>query len=105
LLASLQSSNAQLSDAVESRRKALSTIETETSQLMAQTRQGRADSEEVNKRAKTLGYQVERLQEGTDELKATLDGYTKRTNDARNLAIGAGYVLEKFEEDANNNSQ
>lgn len=73
---------------------------------MAQTRQGRADSEEVNKRAKTLGYQVERIQEGTDELKATLDGYTKRTNDARALALGAGYVLEKFEdEDADNNSQ
>ncbi|KDQ20764.1 hypothetical protein BOTBODRAFT_50829 [Botryobasidium botryosum FD-172 SS1] len=99
LLSSLRSTNIQLLQKVENERRALALIQERATQLAEQTRQGRETAEEVNRAAKSLGYQVQQLEGGVEVMSERLEGYQKRTQNAKELVKG-GYILEESSDES-----
>ena len=95
MLSSLTETSARLTEALAPQIKALPRIDSRRLHLTDLTRSGRGEANMLNQRAKTSSYQVERLEEGTERLDITLEGYRKRMDDVERAVDGL-YTLEPY---------
>ena len=95
MLSSLTETNARLTEALAPQTKALPHLDSRRMYLTELTRRGRGEANMLNQRAKTSSYQVERLEEGTERLDVTLEGYRKRMRDVERAVDGL-YTLEPY---------
>jgi len=94
-MGSLGQATSVLNGALTPYLESLPTIEARRSFLTNLTREGRSEAEKLHRKAKTSLYQVERLEETTEMLKSTLEGYKKRMDDV-DRAVEGIYTITPY---------
>jgi hypothetical protein len=95
MLSSLTETNTRLAEALAPQTEALPRLDSRRQHLTDLTRRGRSEANLLYQRAKTFNYQVDRLEEGTERLDITLEGYRKRMSDVERAVEGL-YPLEPY---------
>ncbi|KAF8341410.1 uncharacterized protein EI90DRAFT_3150540 [Cantharellus anzutake] len=95
IVESLGQATSDLHGALAPQVEALPVIESRRTYLTNLTRQGRSEADRLHGQAKTSHYQVERLEERTERLDSTLEGYTKRMDDVERAVEGI-YMITPF---------